>query len=174
MYRQPRTAKTLPIASASANRLQPKFEASAWLLLSLATIVYGNGKSDFVTVVLHHPEIYRFCKLPAVDCESQLSKLSTLALQKSLFGRDCWSGYECGSLCLPVAWVIKFKTAQSLPTQQSINHTRCLHRDTLLCSSVSVSGMEQRAPAAIHVGTAAGLVAFAGYAMELPNKHAGH
>ena len=75
MHRQPHAVK--PLYVDSGNRLQPKLEASAWLFLALATLVYGNGKNDFVTVVLHHPEICRFC-IPAA--------LSQASVQAQKFG----------------------------------------------------------------------------------------
>ena len=42
-----------------ASRLKTKVEAFAWMVLAAAVITYGNGRHDLITVVLHHPGVWR-------------------------------------------------------------------------------------------------------------------
>ncbi|KAL0053788.1 hypothetical protein WJX82_010785 [Trebouxia sp. C0006] len=36
-----------------------KAESLIWVLLASAVLVYGNGRHDLITVVLHHPSVWR-------------------------------------------------------------------------------------------------------------------
>ncbi len=40
-------------------RLKANLEAWAWVFAAIAVLVYGNGRHDFITVVLHHPAVWR-------------------------------------------------------------------------------------------------------------------
>ena len=42
-----------------ASRLKRKMEALAWVVLAAAVLTYGNGRHDLITVVLHHPGVWR-------------------------------------------------------------------------------------------------------------------
>ena len=35
-------------------------EACAWVLSAVIVLVYGNGRFDLITVLLHHPDVWRF------------------------------------------------------------------------------------------------------------------
>ena len=61
---QARKSHVLDAEHTSTRGLRSTLEASAWLLLAVATIIYGNGRHDLVTVVLHHPDIWRYPALP--------------------------------------------------------------------------------------------------------------
>lgn len=40
-----------------------KAESLIWVLLASAVLVYGNGRHDLITVVLHHPSVWRYFHL---------------------------------------------------------------------------------------------------------------
>ncbi len=37
-----------------------KAESLIWVFLASAVLVYGNGRHDLITVVLHHPSVWRY------------------------------------------------------------------------------------------------------------------
>ncbi|DBA89050.1 hypothetical protein WJX79_001519 [Trebouxia sp. C0005] len=36
-----------------------KAESLVWVFLASAVLVYGNGRHDLITVILHHPSVWR-------------------------------------------------------------------------------------------------------------------
>ena len=37
-----------------------KAESLVWVFLASAVLVYGNGRHDLITVILHHPSVWRY------------------------------------------------------------------------------------------------------------------
>ncbi len=54
-----------------------KAESLIWVFMASAVLVYGNGRHDLITVVLHHPSVWRYVHFLA----ALLQCLSVIAIQ---------------------------------------------------------------------------------------------